>query len=111
MLYDVRTYTCRAGTVRKHQALYLEHGFAVQKRHLGDPLVYLLTETGDVNSYLHIWVYQNAADRETRRAAMMRDPQWLAYLEKSAEAGYLIRQENRLMVRAPFFEPPGTGAA
>ena len=36
MLYDVRTYTCRPGTIRKHQALYLEHGFEVQKRHLGD---------------------------------------------------------------------------
>ena len=111
MLYYVRTYTCRPGTIRKHQALYLEHGFEVQKRHLGDPLVYLLTETGDVNSYLHIWVYQNAADREARRAAMMRDPQWLAYLEKSADAGYLIRQENRLMVRAPFFQPPGAVAS
>ena len=50
MLYDVRTYACRPGTIRKHQAWYLEHGFEVQKRHLGDPLVYLLTETGDVNS-------------------------------------------------------------
>ena len=42
---------------------------------------------------------------------MMRDPQWLAYLEKSADAGYLIRQENRLMVRAPFFQPPGAAVA
>jgi hypothetical protein len=106
MLYDVRTYACRPGTIKKHQALYLEYGFEVQKRHLGEPLVYLLTDTGDVNSYLHIWVYQNAADRETRRAAMMRDPQWLDYLGKSADAGYLIKQENRLMVRAPFFQPP-----
>ena len=39
---------------------------------------------------------------------MMRDPQWLSYLEQSAEAGYLIKQENRLMVRAPFFPPPGS---
>ena len=111
MLYDVRTYACRPGTLKKHQALYREHGFEVQKRHLGDPLVYLLTETGDVNSYMHIWVYQDAADREARRAAMMRDAQWLAYLEKSADAGYLIRQENRLMVAAPFFQPPGSYAS
>lgn len=111
MLYDVRTYACRPGTIKKHQALYLEHGFEVQKRHLGEPLVYLLTETGDVNTYLHIWVYQNAGDRETRRAAMALDPQWQAYLVKSAEAGYLIKQVNQLMVRAPFFQPPGRSAS
>jgi hypothetical protein len=28
------------------------------------------TETGDPNEYVHIWVYENAADREARRAAM-----------------------------------------
>lgn len=56
MLYDVRTYTCRPGTLKKHLALYAEHGFAIQKRHLGTPLAYMQTETGDVNSYMHIWV-------------------------------------------------------
>jgi hypothetical protein len=34
---------------------------------------------------------------------MQADPEWGAYLKRSAEAGYLIAQENRLMVAAPFF--------
>ncbi len=29
MLYDVRTYTCRPGTLKRHLALYAEHGFDV----------------------------------------------------------------------------------
>jgi hypothetical protein len=105
MLYDVRTYTCIPGTLKKHMALYAEHGYDVQRRHLGEPLVYLLTETGNVNSYTHIWVFADAGDRSQRRAALQNDPDWAGYLEKSAQAAYLVSQENRLMVRAPFFKP------
>ncbi len=105
MLYDVRTYTCRAGTIKKHLALYAEYGYAVQSRHLGTPLAYMQTETGNVNSYVHIWVYENAADREAKRAALQKDPEWAGYLSKSAEAGYLISQNNSLMTDVPFFKP------
>ncbi|NDZ18294.1 NIPSNAP family protein [Variovorax sp. WS11] len=105
MLYDVRTYTCRPGTLKRHLALYAEHGFDIQRRHLGEPLAYLQTETGNVNSYTHIWVFADAADRAGRRAAMQRDPAWASYLEKSAQAAYLVSQETKLMVPVPFFEP------
>ncbi|XAH23626.1 NIPSNAP family protein [Xylophilus sp. GW821-FHT01B05] len=105
MLYDVRTYTCRAGTLKRHLALYAEHGWEAQRRHLGEPLAYLQTETGNVNSYTHIWVFQSAADRASKREAMQRDPAWIAYLQKSADAGYLLAQETKLMVPTPFFQP------
>jgi hypothetical protein len=68
MLLDHRTYTVRAGCLRKQIALYEKHGLAAQKRHFGEPLAWLVAETGDVNSYVHIWVYEDAADRSRRRA-------------------------------------------
>ena len=106
MLLDHRTYTCRPGTLRKQLALYEEHGWAAQTEHLGLPFAYLVTETGDVNVYVHIWMYEDAADRARRRAAMQADPRWAAFLERSAEAGYLVRQENRLMTPAAFAPAP-----
>ena len=51
-------------------ALYEKYGWAVQKRHFGEPLAWIVAETGDVNSYVHIWVYEDAADRNRKRAAM-----------------------------------------
>lgn len=105
MLYDVRTYTCRPGTVKAHLATYAEHGFEVQKQHLGELLAYLQTETGNVNSYMHIWVYRDAQDREQRRAALAADPAWHAYIKRSAEGGYLVSQHNTLMTRVSFFNP------
>jgi len=102
MLLDVRTYTCRPGTIRKHLELYEKMGFGPQSRHLGQPLAYLTTETGNVNQYVHIWVYENAADREKKRAAMAADPDWVAYTQESAKLGALIEQDNKLMVPTSF---------
>ncbi len=106
MIYDVRTYTCRPGTLKRHLALYAEHGFDTQRRYLGEPLAYLQTETGNVNSYTHIWVYADVADRAAKRMALQRDPAWVEYLDKSSSAAYLVSQDTRLMVPTPFFKSP-----
>lgn len=102
MLVDQRTYTLRPGTLRKQLELYEKHGLAAQKRHYGEPLLWATSETGDVNSYVHIWVYQDAADRARRREALFKDPEWLKYIQMNAEAGYLIKQESKLLSPAPF---------
>ncbi len=102
MLIDHRTYTLRPGTLRKHMALYEKYGLAVQKRYCGEPLAWLVAESGDVNSYVHIWVYQDAEDRNRKRTAMYADPEWQTYIEKNAEAGYLLTQESKLMSPASF---------
>jgi hypothetical protein len=104
MIFDHRTYTCRPGMLQKQLALYREHGLEPQRKHLGEPALYGFVETGDVNSYVHVWAYEDAADRATKRAAMQADPDWQAYLQKSAEAGYLLKQENKILVGVPFFD-------
>lgn len=104
MLLDMRVYTCRPGTIKKHLEIYEKYGKAPQVRHLGEPLAYLTTETGNVNQYVHIWVYENAGDREKKRAAMWQDPEWLEYTKKSAELGALESQQNSLMKPVDFFK-------
>ncbi len=106
MIFDHRTYTCRPGTIKKHMKLYEEHGWEVQSRHLGTPLLYGAVETGDVNSYVHVWVYEDAADRAKRRGALADDPDWQKFLKLSAEAGNLVSQFNQILVPAPFFRMP-----
>ena len=104
MLLDVRTYTCKPGTIKQHLALYREKGKPPQSKHLGQPLAFLTTETGNPNQYVHIWVYENAGDREAKRAAMWSDPDWLAYTKESAALGALEAQENKLMVPVDFYQ-------
>lgn len=104
MLLDHRTYRCKPGTIAQQLKLYEEHGWEVQRRHLGEPLIYAQVETGDVNCYVHVWVYESAADRENRRKGMAADPQWQAYLKLSAAAGNLLSQNNTLLKPTGFFE-------
>ena len=56
-----------------------------------------------INQYVHMWVFENAGDREKKRNAMWSDPEWVSYTEKSAELGALAHQENKLMRPVEFF--------
>lgn len=106
MLLDVRTYRCKPGTIKKHLELYEKYGKPPQSKHLGQPLAYLTTETGDVNEYVHIWVYEDAADRAKKRAAMQADPDWQKYMAESAALGALEHQDNKLMMPVGFYPEP-----
>ena len=102
MILDMRTYTCKPGTIKKHIELYKQYGREAQTRHLGQPVVWATTEVGDVNSYVHIWAYKDIADRATKRAAMWEDPDWIEYTRRSAELGALLSQENKILVATDF---------
>jgi hypothetical protein len=110
MLLDVRTYTCKPGTIKKHLEVYEQYGKAPQSKHLGQPVAYLVTETGNVNQYVHIWAYENAGDREAKRTAMQADLDWVKYTQESAKLGALINQENKLMKPANFYGRPQRSA-
>lgn len=106
MLLDVRTYRCKPGTIKKHLEVYEKFGKAPQSKHLGQPLAYMTTETGNPNEYVHIWMYEDAADRAKKRAAMQADPDWIKYTQESAKLGALEWQENKLMVPVNFYAEP-----
>ena len=102
MLVDHRYYRVRPGTMNAHLALYEKHGFVPQTRHLGQPLAYLFTESGEINTLVHMWVFNDAADRSAKRAAMQADPDWQSFTKLQAEAGYLEHQRTNLMIPASF---------
>jgi hypothetical protein len=102
VLVDVRTYRVKPGKLPQELELYAKRGLAPQIRHLGAPLAYLHAESGDLNTMVHLWTFEDAADRARRRAAMMSDPEWLTYLKLADEAAYLLEQQNSLMVPASF---------
>ena len=102
MLIDHRYYTVKPGTMNMHLDMYGKHGFAPQTRNIGQPLAYLFTESGEVNTIVHMWVYEDAADRAKKRAAMAADPDWQAFLKMQTDAGYLVSMRNNRMVPAPF---------
>jgi hypothetical protein len=102
VLIDHRTYRIKPGYVQPHLEIYEQHGYTAQSRHLGKPVAYMFAESGDLNTIVHIWAYENAADREKKRAAMAADPEWQNYLKVNKEANYLEHQVTKLMIPAKF---------
>jgi NIPSNAP len=102
VLIDHRYYRIKPGMVPAHLDIYEKHGFAAQSRHLGKPFAYLFTESGEVNTLVHMWLYDDAADRAKKRAAMAADPEWQNYLRLNNEAGYTVSQQNNLMLPTRF---------
>jgi hypothetical protein len=102
VLIDHRYYRIKPGMVPAHLDIYEKHGFAAQSRHLGKPFAYLFTESGEVNTLVHMWLYDDVADRAKKRAAMAADPEWQNYLRLNNEAGYVVSQQNNLMLPTSF---------
>ena len=105
MLLDVRTYRTLPGRVPAQLELYKKYGYPVQLRYMGEPLCYAVAETGELNTYTHIWVYESAADREAKRAKMAADPDWKVFLAENAKAGHIIEQKNCMMIPTAFSPP------
>ena len=100
MIVDHRTYELQPGRLRDFLALYEKEGLPVQLKHLGNLVGYYSTEVGNVNEIVHMWGYQDLADRTKRRAAMAADPAWQAYLQKSGD--YMKTMNNKILVPATF---------
>jgi hypothetical protein len=100
MIVEMRTYTLRPGQAGAYLKLYAAEGLATQTRILGRLLGYYSSETGDVNQVIHLWAYEDFADRQARRAALFADPDWLAYIPKVGPL--ILTQESKILNPAPF---------
>jgi hypothetical protein len=103
MIVEERIYTLRPGKAPEYLKAYEQEGLAIQRPILGNLVGYYSTEIGPLNVIVHMWAYEDLADRASRRAQMSADPRWQAYLPKLAPL--VERQENRILNPAPFFEP------
>jgi hypothetical protein len=102
VLVDLRTYRVMPGRVPAQLDLYGKLGYPVQLRYMGEPLCYLVGESGQLNTFVHAWVYENAGDREAKRAQMGQDPDWKHFLSENGKAGNIVEQTTSLMTPAPF---------
>ena len=102
MIVDHRTYTCHPTKLPKWVQLYETYGLPVQKKHLGQLLGFFTTEVGPLNQVVFMWGYEDMGDRERRRAAMAKDPDWQEFLRRSEELGALQHQENKIVIPVPF---------
>lgn len=102
MIVDHRTYTMHPTKLPSWLKLYEEYGLPVQQRHLGKLIGFFVSEIGPLNQVVHIWQYEDLADRQRRRAAMAEDRDWQEFMRRNEELGALQSQENKIMVPTAF---------
>ncbi|WNC95513.1 NIPSNAP family protein (plasmid) [Paraburkholderia sp. FT54] len=56
--------------------------------------------SGTMNTVMFLWEYESIEERIAKRAALARDPDWLAIAEEAA--GYLIEQQGEFIAPVPF---------
>ena len=103
MIIDHRTYTCHPGKLNDFVACYQEKGLEIQLRCL-ENLVgwYTSMDIGPLNQVVHMWAFEDLADRAAKRAKMAADPGWAVYL--AAATPFLASMENKILSAGPFFD-------
>lgn len=103
MIVEERIYRMKPGKAPEYIKGYAQEGLAIQRPILGNLVGYYATEIGELNLVVHMWAYEDLADRAARRARLSADPRWQAYLPKVSS--FVEHQQNRILNPAPFFEP------
>jgi hypothetical protein len=101
-LYELRTYTLRVGTMAEAVKLYQGLGFpALQKGgHDKKLLGYFQADTGTINQLVHLWKFDDDADRRAHWAAVYANMDFVeGFASKFRQL--LMTQEVKLLHAAP----------
>jgi hypothetical protein len=102
MIYELRTYRLKTGTVPTYLRLLEDEGISIQKSHLGQLVGYFFSEIGPLNEIVHVWAYADLGDRDRRRTSLAADPRWQNFLPKIQA---LIEVMDNKILRAAAFSP------
>jgi hypothetical protein len=103
MIYEVRTYTLRAGATAEFEERYAARLPARLKHSaLG---AFWHTEFGPLNQVIHVYPYDDLNQRTSVRAALAKDPQRAAL---PGGQDLIVAQESEIMNPAPFMRPLGS---
>jgi len=103
MIVDHRTYTVIPGKLPELLKIYEEYGLPLQRKYLGEPIGwYVSMDIGELNQVVHMWQYEDLADRAARRAKLAADPGWQDYIKFGMPL--LQKMENKILSPAPFFK-------
>ena len=100
MIIEMRTYLVQPAKVPEYLRIYEAEGLAVQTRILGNLIGYFYSEIGPLNQIVHMWGYEDFAERSRRRAELSKNADWLACVGKMMPL--IITQENKILLGAPF---------
>ncbi len=100
MIYEVRTYNLKPGTVPQFEESV---GNALPHREKYSKLgAFWHTDIGPLNQVIHVWPYENLEERTRIRAEAAKDPHW-----PPPSDGNILTMESEIWDPAPFMRPMG----
>ena len=102
MIVEERDYTLKPGKLATFVQTYKDHGLQLQLDYLGTFHGYFTSEIGELNHVVAWWSFDSLDDRQARRARMVADPRWQAYL---AMVGDLLHLQTTRILSPVAFSP------
>ncbi len=105
-LYELRTYTVYVGKLADVIAFYRDLGWpALEKGGHAQKLVgYFTADTGDLNQLVHLWKFDDDADRRAHWAGVFADEDFMAFAAHIRPL--IMKQRNQLLRAAPWGPHP-----
>ncbi len=94
MIYDLRTFTVKSGRFLEFIERHKKIAYPILRIHLGKPIGYWTSVTGEMNQFIHLWQFENFDDMEKRQNALSGDPAWREYVKSLGESAILQRQQS-----------------
>jgi NIPSNAP len=95
MIYEIRTYRLKPGSLAEVEKRF---GDAYEYRKKYSPLAaFWHTDIGPLNEIVHVWPYQDAAERLRVRGEAMKDANWPPKI-----ADFVLTMQSELLVPFPF---------
>ncbi len=103
-LYELRTYTCYVGKLGEAVELYNDEGWPALRKYEDNLLGYFVGDIGALNQLVHLWKFEDDADRRRFWAAIFADEDFMAFARKLRPL--IQSQENKLLMASPWGPHP-----
>ena len=100
MIVEQRDYHVFTGKLNELVTLYETEGIELQQSYLGNLLGVFTTDIGALSTYTSLWGYDSFAEREERRARLLADERWKAFLGRIQPLVHT--QQNRILIPTSF---------
>lgn len=103
-IYELRTYNVIVGKMSELVDLYKTEGWAALQKHPKKLVGYFTGDIGALNQLIHVWKFDDDADRRAFWAGVFGDAAFMAFAKKIRPL--MLSQENKLMMAAPWGPQP-----
>lgn len=106
-IYELRSYDVIVGKMSEVVRIYQELGWPALAKHPQKLVGYFTGDVGAINQLVHLWRFDDDADRRAFWAGVFGDAEFMAFAAQLRPL--LARQQNKLLLAAPWGPHPDAG--